>query len=254
MPYRETDSQQASRTPRTFVYVPRARRWFHWFVDLGIVGAILFGVWQYAWHWEISCAWQGTRASCTRTSEDAIGRRKVQQIDGIRNLAFARDLHVGFVTDAEHAGTASLFATDEVVVGTPEQADELSRFADERYPRSVTYRAGLPRPHFVTVFGLLAVFAWAFFTRTRRYRVTVDPRERLLVVDGGWLRGKERFELGTTQLEVEHATGGRHRVALRTKDGARPITDAYHPGKHHAALVRAVREHAQSQVAPTGES
>ena len=247
MPYRETETTHAS--PRTFVYVPRARRWFHWFVDLAIVAGILFAVWQFAWHWEVSCSWQGNRASCTRVSEDALGRRKLQQIDGIRGLAFVRDTRIGFVTDAEHAGAAALFATDEVAVGTLDEADELRRFADERYPRSVAYRAGLPRPGFVTAFALLAVFAWAFFTRTRRFRLTVDPRERVLKLDGGWLRGKERFELATTKLEVEHATGGKHRVALRTKGGTRPLTDAYHPGKHHAALVRAVQEHTDQGAA-----
>jgi hypothetical protein len=247
VPYREPEG--AGRAPQTFLYVPRERRWFHWIIDLAVIGVILAGVWQYAWHWEVDCAWHGMRASCTRTSEDALGRTKVQHVDGIRGLAFARDRRVGFVTDAEHAADSALFATDEIALGSNEDADELRRFADERYPRSVAYRAGLPRPVFVTVLGLLAIFAWGFFTRTRKFRIKVDPRERVLEVNAGLLRGTERYELATTSIALEHGGGGKHRVCLATKDGRRPLTEAYHPGKHHAAFVRA----ATAAMAPEGD-
>jgi hypothetical protein len=238
VPYREGPGARGAL--KRFDYVPRARRWFHWIFDIVIITAVLYGVWKYAWHWEVACSWQGNRASCTRVSEDSLGRRKVQDVQGIRGLAYEKDLRVGFVTDADHADELALFATNEILVGTPEEADELRRFGDERYPKSVAYRGGLPRPVLVTAFGLLAILGWAFFTRTRRYRVTVDPGERVLTVDRGILRGTERFELATTKVELEHGGGGTHRVALRTKDGVQPITDAYHSGTHHGAFVRAV--------------
>ncbi len=223
-----------------FNYVPRSRRWFHTLLDLAVIAGVLYVVYDRAWHWEVACAWSGTRASCTYVREDAIGRRIERHIEGIRGLAFQKGNRVGFVTDATHADELSLFATSEVEVGSSAEADELRRFADERLPESVDLRAGLPHPVAVTVLGLLAILAWAFFTRTRRFHVTVDPKERALVVNAGLLRGTQRFDLATTTVDVEHAKGSGHRVCFKTKDGPRRLTDAFHSGEHHAAFARAI--------------
>lgn len=224
--------------PQRFNYVPQSRRWFHTLLDLAVIVGVLAFVYERAWHWEVSCAWKGTRASCTYVREDAIGRRIERRIDGIRGLAFQKGNHVGFVTDATHADELSLFATSEVEVGSSAKAEELRRFADERSPESVDLGAGLPHPVLVTGLGLLAILAWAFFTRTRRFHVTVEPKE--LVVDAGLLRGVERFDRATTTIELEHSKGDAHRVCFKTKDGPRRLTERHLPGEHHAAFARAV--------------
>lgn len=225
--------------PTRFAYVPRSPRWFRAVLDLAVVVGVLAFVHQRAWRWEVDCAWAGTRASCTWVREDAIGRRIERRVEGIRGLAFRKGTSVGFVTDAAHADERSLFATSEIAVGTDEQADQLRRFADERTPESVELAAGLPHPVWITVAGLVAILAWAFFTRTRRFHLTIDRAARALVVDAGWLRGVQRFDLATTEIDVE-SRGDAHRVRLVTKGGPRRLTDAYHPGEHHAALARAV--------------
>lgn len=226
--------------PQRFAYVPRPRRFVRALLDLVVLAGVLAFVYERAWHWEVACAWSGTRASCTYVREDAIGRRIEHRIEGIRGLAFQKGNRVGFVTDASHADELSFFATSEVIVGTSVQADELRRFADERSPEVVEYQAGLPHPSVVTALGLVAILAWAFFTRTRRFFLRVDRDAKELVVSAGLLRGTQRYPLATTTIEVEHAKGDAHRVVLQTKEGPRPLTEAYHAGEHHAALVRAV--------------
>lgn len=226
--------------PQRFNYVPRSRRWFHTLLDLVVLVVVLGFVHERAWHWEVTCAWKGTRASCTYVREDAIGRHLERHIEGIRGLAFKKGNSVGFVTDATHADELSLFATSEVEVGSRDEAEALRRFADERTPESIELDAGLPHPVFVTVLGLVAILAWGFFTRTRRLHLTVDAKEKKLVVDAGILRGTQSFDLATTTIDLERDSRGAHRVCLTTKDGPRRLSEGYFAGEHHAALVRAV--------------
>ncbi|CAN5749943.1 hypothetical protein BH09MYX1_BH09MYX1_08060 [soil metagenome] len=231
------DRDPSAEGPRGFDYVPRRRRWFQFLLDIAVVVALVYGVYKAAWWWKLDCSWHGTRAECTRISEDSLGRRKVQQVDGIRGLAFQQDNHVGFVTDADHADELALFATHEVLVGSTAEALELRRFADEREPEVVAYHAGIPHPLVISILGLLAVFAWAFFTRTRRYRITIDPAARELVLSRGIFRGSERSPLGDVNVELEQGTKGTYRVCLRSKATTSHITQLYHVGTHHCDFV-----------------
>lgn len=224
---------------KRMVYVPSPRGWLLRFVDLAFVVAVLAFVYTRAWHWQLDCAWQGNRASCTRVADDSLGRRLVQHVEGIRGLAFHRDTRVGFVTDATHADNVSLFGMNEVALLDAAQADEVARFADDRLPRSVSYQEGFAHPVLISVFGLFAIFAWALFTRERRWFVTVDAKERMVTVSGGFLRGVERFEIAATKFQLERS-GARARVKVKSKDTELALGDGYRDGPHHEAFVGAV--------------
>ena len=223
-----------------FVYVPGGRRWYRWLLDVAVVVVVLWVVRERAWRWELDCAWQGTRASCVRVSEDSFGRRKEQRVEGIRGLAFVKDMHVGFVTDASHADEFALFGMNEITVGDAAQADEVRRFADERSPKTIAYRAGLPHPVLVTLAGLLAIFAWGFFTRTRKFYVEVDRESKSLRVARGLLRGEVSFPLASVTPKLESARGGA-RVALVGKGEAFRFDESYHSGTHHAEFVERLK-------------
>lgn len=239
MVYRD-DARSKSTRAQSFAYRPQARRPWRIAVDVAILGATVWFVVHTAWRWELRCAWEGHLASCTTTRENALGRVESASFGGIRSAAFKHGPSVGFVTDVLNRDPDAPFGTREVTLPTDEEAADLAAFAEDRVPNSVAYTSGVSHPRYVTLAAMVGLFVFAFVTRTRRVRVTLDAPEGLLLLRRGPFE-VERFELAKVKgFDVENAEAGRHRVWLRAESGDRSLTTEFLPGEHHHAFVDAV--------------
>ena len=249
MAYRN-DARSKSTAARTFDYRPQARRRWRIVLDLAVLGLVIGFVAQTARRWELRCAWEGHLASCTTTTENALGTVESQSFGGIRSAAFEHGTSVGFVTDMVNHDPDAPFGTRVVTLETGRDAADLRAFADDRVPKSVTYASGVSHPLYVTVAAMLGLLVFAFLTRTRRVRVTVDAPEGLLLLRRG-LFDTQRFELARVKgFEVENAEAGRHRVWLRVEGGDRSLSTAFFPGEHHHAFVDAVNRALEAPKTP----
>jgi hypothetical protein len=239
MAYRD-DARSKSTAARVFHYRPKARARWRIVVDLAVIGFALWFVLHTAWRRDLRCAWEGHLASCTTTTENALGKIESQSFGGIRSAAFQTGPTVGFVTDMVNRDPDASFGTRVVTVDTDQEAADLRAFADDRVPKSVAYFSGVKHPLYVTLAAMLGLFVFAFLTRTATLRVTVDANEGLLILRRGPF-DVERFELAKVKgFEVENAEAGLHRVWLRTPGGDRALSKGFLPGEHHHTFVAAV--------------
>lgn len=249
MAYRD-DARSKSAAARTFDYRPRVRRWWRIPVDLAVLGLAVWLILNNVRRWEMHCAWEGHLASCTTTTENAIGQVEQKTFQGIRSAAFLSGTRVGLVTDMANRDPEAAFGTREVTLPTEQDAADLRAFADDRVPASVTYSSGVGRPRLVTALAMLGIFVVAYLTRSRRVRVTVDPSEGLLLLRRGLL-DTDRFELAKVRcFDVENAEAGRHRVWLRVAGGDRPLSPTFLAGPHHHAFVAEVNAALKAAKAP----
>jgi hypothetical protein len=227
--------------PRTLAYVPRPRGKLGYLADVAVVLLAITVLVGFVRAHRLRCAWEGVRAACTWTTENALGARTEQTIAGIHGVAFRSGTTVGLVTDAANKDEDAPFGTRRVEMWDEPSALALRAFADDP-GATLQLSTGPSRPLLVTAGVLGALLAYAIGTRPISFSLSVDVREGIVTLRrGGVLPRTARYELSMVRgVDVENAAPGRHRVRLVLADGAvRPLTVGFYPGERHHAFARA---------------
>ena len=150
------------------------RRVLRLLVDLAVVGVTIACILHYSRRREVTCEWQGLRASCQVEVENSLGRVERADITGIRGAAWRRDALVGLVTDAQNKDEKAFFGTREVLLDNAADAEKLRAFAVDRVPDRIALLSGVKRPLVVTIALFVGLLVYAFLTSRLRRSVRAD--------------------------------------------------------------------------------